>query len=70
MKLLIFGPPGSGKGTYANLMRKKLNVIPLSTGDIFREAVKNKTELGEKVAEFLRKGELVPDDLVIEVVKS
>ena len=69
MRLLIFGPPGSGKGTYANLMKSRLNVIPISTGDIFRESVKNKTDLGEKVADFLRRGELVPDDLVIEVVK-
>ncbi|MEM2876367.1 MAG: nucleoside monophosphate kinase [Candidatus Bathyarchaeia archaeon] len=70
MKLLIFGPPGSGKGTYANLMKTRLNVTPVSTGDIFREAIKNRTDLGRKVADFLLKGELVPDGLVIEVGKN
>jgi len=70
MKLLIFGPPGSGKGTYASRLAPILNIAKISTGDIFREAVKQNTELGKKVAEFLNKGELVPDEITIEVLKD
>jgi adenylate kinase len=70
MKLLIFGPPGSGKGTYASRLAPILNIAKISTGDIFREAVKQNTDLGKKVAEFLNKGELVPDEITIEVLKD
>ena len=70
MNLMIFGPPGSGKGTYASRLAPILNIIKVSTGDIFREAVKENTELGKKVAEFLNKGELVPDEITIEVLKD
>ena len=70
MKLVIFGPPGSGKGTYASRLKSKLNIATISTGDIFREAVKQGTELGKKVKEYLDSGQLVPDETVIEAVRN
>lgn len=71
MKVLIFfGPPGAGKGTHAKEISEILNIPHISTGDIFREAVKNETSLGKKVKEYLDAGKLVPDDLVWEVVKE
>ncbi|AKG38081.1 MAG: adenylate kinase [Infirmifilum sp.] len=70
MKLVFIGPPGVGKGTYANAVREKYGIPHISTGDIFREEVKKGSELGLKVKEYLDKGLLVPDDLVIEVVKK
>jgi len=70
MKLIIFGPPGAGKGTYASRLASKLGIAKISTGDIFREEIKKGTELGRDVAEFLNKGELVPDEIVIEVLKE
>ncbi|MCS7201535.1 MAG: adenylate kinase [Dictyoglomus sp.] len=68
--LIFFGPPGAGKGTHAKEISGILNVPHISTGDIFREAVKNETFLGKKVKEYLDAGKLVPDDLVWEVVKE
>lgn len=68
MRFIIFGPPGAGKGTYAAKIAQKLRISVISTGDIFREEVKRNTELGKKVAEFLRRGDLVPDDIVIDVL--
>jgi adenylate kinase len=68
MRLIIFGPPGAGKGTYAAKIAQKLRISVISTGDIFREEVKRNTELGKKVAEFLRRGDLVPDVIVTDVL--
>ncbi len=70
MRFLIFGPPGSGKGTYSSRIEDRINVEHIATGDMFREAVKKDTELGNKVKGYLDKGELVPDDLVNEVVRE
>lgn len=70
MKLVIFGPPGSGKGTYASRLRSKIDITTISTGDIFREAVKEGTELGKRVKKYLDSGQLVPDETVIEAVKK
>ncbi len=69
MKAIIFGPPGSGKGTYASRLQAKLGVDVIATGDIFRELVKGNSELGKKVKGYVEKGLLVPDEVVIEVLK-
>jgi len=69
MKAIIFGPPGSGKGTYASRLQAKLSVDVIAMGDIFREIMKEDTILGRKVKGFVQKGLLVPDDVVIEVLK-
>lgn len=69
MNLIIFGPPGSGKGTYATRLETKLGTTPIAMGDIFREAIKQSTPLGKKVEGYLKSGQLVPDDVVIEVLK-
>jgi adenylate kinase len=68
LNIVLFGPPGSGKGTQSLNITNKYNLVHLSTGDILREAVKNMTPLGSKVKAFLDKGELVPDDLVIDIM--
>jgi len=70
MKLIIFGPPGSGKGTYSSLLKEKFGLEKISTGDIFREEVKKGSKLGKKVESYLKEGKLVPDEIVIEVVKE
>jgi adenylate kinase len=70
MKLIIFGPPGSGKGTYSSRLKEKFGLEKISTGDIFREEIKKGSELGKKVEDYLKKGELVPDEIVIKVVKE
>jgi adenylate kinase len=70
MKAIIFGPPGSGKGTYASRLQTKLGVDVIAMGDIFREIMKENTPLGLKVKGFVEKGLLVPDDVVIEVLKQ
>jgi len=70
MNIVLLGSPGVGKGTYANILSKKYNIPHISTGDIFREAVKKRTKLGRKVKEFLDRGELVPDYITIQVVKE
>jgi len=69
MKLIIFGPPGSGKGTYASRLQAKLGVDVIATGDSMREIMKQDTLLGRKVKGYVEKGQLVPDDVVIEVLK-
>lgn len=68
MKLVLFGPPGAGKGTQAKLIQDKYTVPQLSTGDIFRYHIKNETELGKKVKSILDGGKLVPDDVVVALV--
>jgi len=70
VNLIIFGAPGSGKGTYASRLQSKLNLEVIAMGDIFREILKEDTPLGRKVKGFVEKGLLVPDDVVIEVLKQ
>ena len=68
MKLVFLGPPGAGKGTQAKLIEENFGIKQLSTGDIFRNNIKNETELGKKVKSILDSGNLVPDDVVVELV--
>jgi adenylate kinase len=70
MKFVIFGAPGAGKGTYSRRLQEQLGIAAISTGDIFREAVKAETDLGKKVKGYLDSGGLVPDDVVLEVLKE
>lgn len=65
---LLFGAPGSGKGTQSKLLKEKHGLKHLSTGDMFREHLKNNTELGQQARSYMDKGELVPDELVIAMV--
>jgi adenylate kinase len=67
---IIFGAPGSGKGTYASRLQSKLSVDVIAMGDIFREIMKEDSQLGKKVKGYVEKGLLVPDDVVIEVLKQ
>jgi adenylate kinase len=68
--IVLLGPPGVGKGTQAEILSEKTGLPHISSGDLFRENMKNKTELGRKAQEFMDKGELVPDDLTIAMVEE
>lgn len=68
MRVVFIGPPGSGKGTQARLLRERLGLIGIGTGDILREAVREGTEVGLKAKPFMDSGRLVPDDLVNDLV--
>lgn len=70
LNLVLFGPPGAGKGTQAAKLIGKYNLVHLSTGDIFRENIKGETELGKLAKSFIDKGELVPDDVTIGMLES
>ena len=70
MKLILLGAPGAGKGTQGEILKKKLGIPTISTGNMLREAMKNGTELGRKVKNFMDNGQLVPDDVVIGIVKE
>ena len=70
LRTVLLGPPGAGKGTQAVRIVEKYDIPHISTGDIFRENIKNGTELGKKAQEYMNKGELVPDDLVIDLATS
>jgi adenylate kinase len=70
MNAIIFGPPGSGKGTYASRLQSRLGVAVIAMGDIFREILKEDTPLGKNVKGYVEKGLLVPDDIVIDVLKQ
>ena len=67
---IIFGAPGAGKGTYSTRMQNQLGVDVIAMGDIFRESVKQQSELGKKVKSFVEKGALVPDSVVVEVLQD
>ncbi len=68
--IVLLGPPGAGKGTQAQIISKTLNLAHISSGDIFRENLKNETELGKRANEFMKRGELVPDDLTIAMIQD
>ena len=70
MNLLLFGPPGAGKGTQSTFLVEKLDMRHISTGDLFRSAMKNNTELGQKAKQYMDKGQLVPDEIVIGMVEE
>jgi adenylate kinase len=70
MKLIFLGPPGAGKGTLAALVSKEYEIPQISTGDIFRDAIKRETELGKKVKEIVGRGDLVPDGLTVSLVRE
>lgn len=70
VRIILLGPPGSGKGTQAKLLSKKYSIPHIAMGDILREEVAKKTPLGKKVNVYMSKGELVPDEIVIEVLKK
>ncbi|OIO99836.1 MAG: adenylate kinase [Bacteroidetes bacterium CG2_30_32_10] len=70
LNIILFGPPGSGKGTHSIKLAEKMQLYHLSTGDIFRSEISNKTLLGIEAKQYIDKGALVPDDLVIKVLLS
>jgi adenylate kinase len=70
MRLTLFGAPGVGKGTQAKLLSAKYKIPHISTGDILRKAVKDGTELGKKAQEIMNRGDLVPDDIMIGIIKE
>ena len=70
LRTILLGPPGAGKGTQAVKIVEKYGVPHISTGDIFRENIKKGTELGKRAQEYMNRGELVPDDLVIEIATT
>ena len=70
LNLVLFGPPGAGKGTQSQKIVDKYNLVHLSTGDIFRFNIKNQTELGALAKSYMDKGELVPDEVTIQMLKA
>jgi adenylate kinase len=70
MHLILFGAPGVGKGTQAKLISKKLNIPQISTGDMLRDAVKSETELGKKASLLMNQGKLVPDEIMLELIRD
>ena len=70
MNLILFGPPGAGKGTQSDKLIVKYNLIHLSTGDLFRLHLKNSTALGIEAKKYMDEGNLVPDSVVINMVKD
>ena len=70
MNIIFFGAPGAGKGTQAEIVSKKLNIPTISTGAIIREAIKGGTEMGKSAQSYIEKGNLVPDEVVIGIIKD
>ena len=70
MKLILLGAPGAGKGTQAEIICEKLNIPTISTGAILRQAMKDGTEMGLKAKSFIEAGALVPDEVIIGIVKE
>lgn len=68
--IVLLGPPGAGKGTQAQVISEKLSLPHISSGDIFRENLKKETELGKLAAQYMNKGELVPDDVTIAMIRE
>ncbi len=70
MKIVLLGAPGAGKGTYASRLKDTYNIPHISTGDVLREAIKNKTEAGLKAKIYMDKGDFVPDEIIIDLLKE
>ncbi|MDD3832524.1 MAG: nucleoside monophosphate kinase, partial [Oscillospiraceae bacterium] len=70
MKIIILGAPGAGKGTQADVISKHMQIPTISTGNIIREALKRGTEMGRKAKEYMESGRLVPDDVVIGIIRE
>ena len=70
INVILFGKPGAGKGTQADFLKKKFNLIHISTGDLFRNNIKNKTKLGLLAKSFIDKGDLVPDEVTVDMLKD
>ncbi|MFX0141642.1 MAG: adenylate kinase [Candidatus Hodarchaeota archaeon] len=70
MKIVMLGPPGAGKGTQAKKITEKYNIPRISTGDILRKEIREKTEIGEKVKDYINNGKLAPDDIIIDIIKD
>ncbi|MEO2043679.1 MAG: nucleoside monophosphate kinase, partial [Nitrospinaceae bacterium] len=70
MRLILLGPPGAGKGTQAKMLKDKFQIPQISTGDILRQAVKDNTSLGVQAKTFMDSGQLVPDDVVIGLIRE
>src|SRR5438105_4547386 len=70
MKVVLLGPPGAGKGTLAGLLKKKFDLLHISSGDILREEIKNNTPLGGEAKSFIDRGELVPDELITRLIAN
>ena len=70
MKIILLGPPGAGKGTQAEVISKKLEIPHISTGDILRESIKNKTSLGERAKKIMDAGELVSDEIILGIIQE
>ena len=68
--IVLFGPPGAGKGTQAVLLKDKYNLVHISTGDVFRFNIKNETELGKLAKSYIDNGDLVPDEVTIDMLKA
>jgi adenylate kinase len=70
MRIVLLGPPGAGKGTQAKVISKKFDISHISTGDILRHEIKGGSELGKEAAGFVESGKLVPDGIIIEIIKN
>ena len=70
MRIVIFGPPGSGKGTYASRLEKRLSIAHISTGDLVREEIRNQTPLGKTIEKYSSSGTLVPDKIITQILKK
>ena len=70
LNIVLFGPPGAGKGTQSERLIEKYNLVHLSTGDIFRANIKGETELGKLAKSYMDKGQLVPDSVTIDLLRS
>jgi len=70
MRLVIFGPPGSGKGTYAAILKNRLDIPHISTGDLVRDEIRNRTSTGKEIEQYSDSGRLVPDDIITGILKK
>ena len=70
MNIILFGPPGAGKGTQSKYLVKKLNAFQISTGDILREEIKKNTEIGKKIFDDMKNGKFVNDEIVNDLIKN